>query len=148
MTKSERFSPVLKVAETKKREAARVAMQTRQKLREYEHKLDELRSFRDEYALHVHTGNQSINAMQLQEQQKFVQQLNEGINILKTKIEGQKQNNDMDTQAWQEAYKYSSTIDKLISKIRRIELGVSETRESNELDDRTQYRSTRKRDPG
>jgi flagellar export protein FliJ len=140
MTRSQRFSSVLKIAKSKKRDAARVAVKARQKLLEYEGKLNELRNFRREYSLAMPGFNESIAASQLQERQKFFRQLDEGISILKNRVEGQKQSTDLDKQAWLEAHKHSDAMDKLMYKIRRIEIDLDEAREANELDDRSQYR--------
>ncbi len=140
MTRSEKFSSVLRIAETKKRDAARVAIKTNQKLNEYEKKLSELRGFRKEYTLGARAGSQSMKASQLQERQKFIRQLDEGINILTSKVEGQRQSSDLDKQAWLDAHKHSDAMDKLMGKIKKTEACLDESREANELDDHSQYR--------
>ena len=139
MTRSEKFSSVLRIAESKKHDAARVAKKTNQILNEYEEKLGELRGFRDEYTLGARAVSQSMTAKQLQERQKFIQQLDEGINILTNKVEGQRQNSEVDKQAWLDAHKYSDAMDKLMGKIKKTEERLDESREANELDDRSQY---------
>ncbi len=139
MTRSEKFLSVLRIATKKKRDAARVAIETEHKLNEYEKKLSELRGFRSEYTLGSHAGNQSMTAKQLQERQRFIRQLDEGINILSNKVEGQRQNSHLDKQAWLDAHKHSDAMDKLMGKIRKMEICLDESREANELDDRAQY---------
>ena len=140
MNRSEKFSSVLRIAEIKKRDATRIAVKAKQKLHEYEQKLNELRSFRNEYTLNAWAGGQTMTANQLQERQKFIRQLDEGIKILTNKVKGQRQSSAVDKQAWLEAHKHSDAVDKLMGKIRKIEVDLGETREANELDDRSQHR--------
>lgn len=139
MTRSQRFSSVLRIAETKKRNAARISVKATQKLNEYEKKLDELRSFRNEYTFGAHAGSQRMTANQLQERQLFLRQLDEGISILSNKVNGQKQSSDMEKQIWMDALKHSDAMDKLMAKIRKIEIDLVETREDSEVDDRSQH---------
>ncbi len=143
MTRSKRFSSELKIAEAKKRNAARVAVQAKQKLHEYEGKLDELRSFRSDYAIAVKGVDNNVTASLLQERQKFIQQLDEGIKVIQNRIEGQKQSTEIDKQAWMDAHKHSDAMDKLMLKIKKIEIDLIETRAENEIDDRSQYRKVR-----
>ncbi len=140
MTRSERFASVLKIAELKKRNAARASAQAKQKLHEYEKKLYELLDFRNEYTLGDRAVSQSVTASQLQQRQKFIQQLDEGINILRKQVAGQKQSSEMDKQVWLDAYKHTNAMDKLMSKIRKTEIDLLEARETNEVDDRSQHR--------
>lgn len=139
MTRTERFSPVLKIAEIKKRDAARVAAKSNQAVAEYERKLSELVSFRKEYRLSDHVSNRSMSATELKEHQKFVGQLDEGISILKSQLEGHRQNNQIDRQAWMEAHQRSDAMDKLMGKMQKLEQRIRETRVDNELDDRSQH---------
>ncbi len=140
MTRSQKFTSVLKIAEIKKRDATRIAMKAKQNLHEYEQKLNELRSFRSEYTLSARAGGQTMTANQLQERQKFIRQLDEGIRILTNKVEGQRQSSAVDKQAWLDARKHSDAVDKLMGKIRQIEIDLGDTREANELDERSQHR--------
>lgn len=139
MTRSQRFSSVLRLAETRKRNAARMSVNATQKLREYEKKLDELRRFRNEYTLGAHAGSRSMTSNQLQERQLFLRQLDEGISIMINKVNGQKQSSAMEKQVWMDALKHADAMDKLLCKIRKIEIDLAETREDSEVDDRAQY---------
>jgi flagellar export protein FliJ len=140
MIRSQKFSSVIRIAETKKRDAARVAVKAKQKLQEYEQKLNELRSFRSEYTINARASGQVMTANQLQERQKFIRQLDEGIKILSNKVDGQRQSSALEKQAWLDAHKHNDAVDKLMGKIRQVEINLGETREANELDDRSQHR--------
>ncbi len=143
MTRSQRLSPVLKLALTRKRNAAVVAAKAAKLLREYEHKLAELQSYRADYAMLDRSDGQLVNASQLQERQKFILQLDEGIEILKLKVKGQQQVMDVDKQQWLDAHKHNDAIDKLMGRLRDLELNLRETRESDALDDRAQHSKPR-----
>lgn len=143
MTRSQRLSPVLKLALTRKRNAAVVAAKAAKLLRDYELKLAELKSYRAEYAMLDNADGQVVNASLLQERQKFMLQLDEGIDILKNKVKGQQQVMDVDKQQWLDAHKHNDAIDKLMGRLRSLEQNLRETRENDALDDRAQYSKPR-----
>jgi len=136
MTRSEKFSPVLKIAAVKKRDAARSAGEAAARLQDFQNKLQELRSFRSEYTLAGYQGNQTMNANELQERQKFLRQLDEGIRVLADRVRGQQQHRDMETQAWLEACRHADAVDRLMMKIRKLESDVRENRVELEMNDR------------
>ena len=138
MTRSEKLSPVLKLTLSRKRKAEIAAARASHLLREYEMKLEELRQYRSEYAIVNTSGGQVLSASHLQERQKFIRQLDEGIKILKNKVKGQQEITDVDKQAWLEAHKHNDAIDKLMGKMRKLEWQLRETREDNAMDDRAQ----------
>ena len=140
MTRTDKFSPVLKIAQIKKRDAARAAARSQQKVAEYEKKLSELVNFRKEYRLSNQASSQVMSAGALKEHQKFVQQLDEGISILKNQLEGHIQDNRIDRQAWMQAHQHSDAMDKLMSKMQNLEHRIREIRIDNEIDDRSQHR--------
>ena len=140
MTRSEKLSPVLKLAVSRKRKAEITAARASHLLREYELKLEELRQYRAEYSVVNTSGGQVMNASHLQERQKFIRQLDEGIRILKNKVKGQQEITNVDKQAWLEAHKHNDAIDKLMGKMRKLEWQLRETREDNAMDDRSQHK--------
>ena len=138
MTRTEKLSPALKIAEIRKRDAAKTAESSKLKVLEYEKKLQELISFRQDYSLTNSGSDGVLSASQLVEYQKFMAQLDEGIKIIKSQLEGHRQDSEIDRQVWVEAYQRSSAMDKLVGKLKKMEQGVRETRIENEIDDRSQ----------
>ena len=143
MTRSQRISSVLKLAERKEKNAARVAIETRQKLHMYESKLNELRQFRSEYSIDFTSTDHAMTSNLLRERQQFLHQVDAGIRILTNTVEGHRHTSHIDDKTWMEAYKYSHALDKLVDKVRSFELHIDEMREENELDDRSQHRKVK-----
>lgn len=140
MTRSKRLSPVLKLAESKERNAVQVMAKTRQRLNHYEEKLNELRKFHEEYSnAYRHSQSGVISATQLLETQKFLHQLDEGIAIMSEKVTGQKQLNLRDEQQWLLAKNRTDALDKLVVKIQSVEKNIRDNREADEIDERSQH---------
>lgn len=140
MTRSKRLSPVLKLAESKERDAVQVMAKARQRLNHYEEKLNELRKFHEEYSnAYRHSQSGVISATQLLETQKFLRQLDEGIAVMSEKVTGQKQLNLRDEQQWLLAKNRTDALDKLITKIQSVERNIRDNREANEVDERSQH---------
>lgn len=140
MTRSQRMKPVLRIAQSRKLDAARGVARTSHKLREYENKLAELRGFRDEYARQGRTDGQLLQPLALREGQKFIRRLDAAMDILRRKVAGLKQSSAMDRQVWMDACKHTDSIDRLLGRLRDMETGRRETRADNEIDDQAQYR--------
>lgn len=139
MGRSKRLSPVLRVAENREKKAAQVVARARQRLHYYEDKLNELKSYREEYSQSLNTGLfVAMTAPQLREYQNFIRQLDEGIRQLSEKIEGQKQINLRDEKQWISAKQRTDSLDKLIDKLQDMERNFQENREANEIDERSQ----------
>jgi flagellar FliJ protein len=80
MNASDRFKPVVKVAENREANAARNFGQSQKKHREEEAKLDNLRQYHSEYRLRFQqTASIGINASQLREYQAFMSKLEQAI---------------------------------------------------------------------
>lgn len=140
MTRSKRLSPVLKLAESKERNAVQVMAKTRQRLNHYEEKLNELRKFHEEYSnAYRHSQSGVISATQLLETQKFLHQLDEGIAVMSEKVTGQKQLNLRDEQQWLLAKNRTDALDKLVVKIQSVEKNIRDNREADEIDERSQH---------
>ena len=145
MTRSQRMASILKLAERREREAAKAASQTRNHLLQFEDKLKELRRFRKEYAIGAGSRTGIYNAAQLHQQQRFIEQLDEGIRLLNQSILQQRHSLDRSSQKWMDAYRYSNSLDKLVDKMRNVEYRETEAAEQAELDDHTMLSHGRNR---
>lgn len=134
--RSKRLSPVLKLAETRERDAAQVLAKARQRLHDYEVKLADLRAFREEYSRSLNTMYRTaISTALLQQYQKFIRQLDDGITILAEKVAGQKRLNLQDEKQWLTAKIKTDALDRLVEKLQSIEQSYLNNREANELDE-------------
>lgn len=140
MSRSKRLSPVLKLAENKEKTAALAMARARQQLHYYENKVNQLRAYRDEYSQSLIQGRaKSMSAIQLQEYQNFIRQLNEGITLLSKKIEEQKSMTLQDEKSWISAKSRTDVLDKLVLKLNWMDKKFHNNREANEMDDRSQH---------
>lgn len=141
MARSRRLSPVLRIEQNKERTAANVVSKARQVLTYYQKKLTELKDYQHEYSQSLNSNQaKTMSATQLNEFRGFMRQLDEGIRLLTEKVEGQKQLNLHDERQWINAKKRTDALDKLISNFKSRERNLSESREANEIDDRTSQR--------
>ena len=141
--RSKRLSPVLKIAENRELYAARAVAESRRNLQHYEQKLAELEAFRDEYSTSQRAGQSTTTSVtQLREYQKFLKQLNDGIFIMSEQVAQLKSIDDETESKWRKARTRTDALDKLIVKMEGIEDLIQLNRESNEVDERSQRKST------
>ncbi len=80
MTKSDRVKPVVKVAQNREREAARVFADSQRVLHEREQRLDELRRYRDEYRENYQARSRSgMSAQQMRTYRNFLLKLDAAV---------------------------------------------------------------------
>ena len=138
MARSKKLTPILKLAERKKIDAANTMARARRRLRFYEEKLAELRSYRNEYGTFMAKDQEhTLTANQLREYQAFIHQLNEGIAVLAEKVEGERQLKQRDEKLWLSAKKNTEILDKLIVKLKGMERKFAVNQEANEIDERS-----------
>ena len=143
MTRSARLKPILKIAEKREHYAALDMARAQQQLRYYEDKLEQLKSFRNDYNQKMSQSDRSgQTANSLNEMFRFMRQLDEGIAVLERQILQQKQQNLQDESIWREARLRTDALDNLMSRFAFQETSYVLDLEANELDDRTSPKKT------
>ena len=80
MTKSERVKPIVKVAQNREREAARVFADSQQLLQEREQRLAEVRRYREEYLENYQArGRAGMSAQQMRTYRNFLHKLDAAV---------------------------------------------------------------------
>ena len=80
MTRSKRMDPVLRVAEHRERNAARLLGESRQRLEQQRQRLQELLDYREEYSRRFQqTGSGGMDMKQLHEYRAFLGRLNDAV---------------------------------------------------------------------
>lgn len=80
MTKSERVKPIVKVAQNREREAARVFADSQQLLQEREQRLAEVRRYREEYLENYQArGRTGMSAQQMRTYRNFLHKLDAAV---------------------------------------------------------------------
>ena len=118
MNTSDRFKPVLKVAENREASAARKFGQSRKQQHEEEAKLKNLREYHAEYLARFHqSASVGINASQLREYQAFIKKLETAIYEQEEVVRQSQQNTTEHKQQWTEKHIRTQSMDKAMSRI-------------------------------
>ena len=118
MNTSDRFKPVLKVAENREASAARKFGNSRKQQHEEEAKLKNLRDYHAEYLARFHqSASAGINASQLREYQAFIKKLEAAIYEQEEVVRKSQQNTSEHKQQWTEKHIRTQSMDKAMSRI-------------------------------
>lgn len=139
MTRSQRMKPVMRVAESREREAAKRLGESQQILEQQEQRLQELQSYRADYQRYCQErGTAGITAARFLELQRFMQQLDEAIRQQVQIIEQAEHSRDRQRQHWYDTRGKIKQIDKVIARYRDEEETVARKREQKEIDELAQ----------
>ncbi len=118
MNTSDRFKPVLKVAENREANAARKFGQSRKQQHEEETKLNNLREYHAEYLARLHqTASVGISAAQLREYQAFLKNLETAIAEQEEVVRRSQQNTTEHKQQWTEKHIRTQSMDKAMNRL-------------------------------
>jgi len=118
MNTSDRFKPVLKVAENREASAARKFGKSRKQQHEEEAKLKDLRDYHAEYLARFHqSASVGINASQLREYQAFIKKLEAAIDEQEEVVRQSQQNTSEHKQQWTQKHIRTQSMDKAMGRI-------------------------------
>ena len=118
MNTSDRFKPVLKVAENREASAARKFGLSQKQQHEEEAKLQNLREYHAEYLARFHqTASAGINAVQLREYQAFIKKLEAAISEQEEVVRQSQLNTSEHKQKWTEKHIRTQSMDKAMSRM-------------------------------
>ena len=118
MNASDRFKPVLRVAENREASAARRFGQSKKQCREEEDKLQNLRQYHAEYmARFQQTASTGMNASQLREYQSFLNKLEQAILEQEEIVRQSKLNCSEKKQQWTKKHIRTQTMDKAMDRM-------------------------------
>jgi flagellar FliJ protein len=142
MTRSKRIQPVLKVAETREREAARRVGESQLQLDQQRARLAELTAYRDEYARRFQSAcSGGIDAAMFNDYRAFLTRLNQAIEHQRALIEAGEQAYADCRQRWLDVRRRSQALDKVAERYRRQEVKEENRKEQKESDERSQHLS-------
>ena len=137
MKRSKRMQSVAEIAKNRERDAARVLGQKRQHLQEQRQRLDELVSYREEYARRFQSqGGVGLDARRLHEYRVFLQKLNMAIVQQRDRINQMVGECNIYQESWMNSRVHSKAMDKVVDRCRYDELKKREQQEQKELDER------------
>jgi flagellar FliJ protein len=128
---------VAEIAKNRERDAARVLGQKRQHLEQQRQRLDELVSYREEYARRFQSqGGVGLDARRLHEYRAFLQKLNLAIVQQRDRINHVVGECNIYQESWMNSRVHSKAMDKVVDRCRHDEIKKREQQEQKELDER------------
>ena len=136
MNRSQRIKNIVNLTNIHEQKIAQRFMQKQKVLATFEHRLNILRSYRQEYLDQIKDKkNDSLSAIWLQEQQLFLSQIDYGITLLVEQIKEQKELNILEWEQWVKAKRKKDAMEGVWQKIAAVERRIQEDRLQDELDD-------------
>lgn len=137
MSRSERLKPVVKIVESRERDAARVLGHYQQALNQRRGKLAELESFRNEYSDRFQSaGAQGLGASQVRGFHTFLSNLTAAIQHEQQQVARALQEYEMSKQQWMTTHTKTRALDKVVDRYKKEENRVEQQREQGESDER------------
>ena len=137
--RSQRMKPIVEVAESREREAARQLGIARQQLQRHEQQLQELMGYREEYAKRFEqTASGGINTASLLGYRRFLSQLNDAIEQQHGRIERARADVQRRIEVWREKRGRLQAMEKVTERYRAEEFAAEERAEQLESDERGQ----------
>ncbi|MBI3776024.1 MAG: flagellar export protein FliJ [Gammaproteobacteria bacterium] len=141
MTKSDRVRPIVKVAQNREREAARVFADRQRMLQEREERLAEVRRYRVEYLENYQTRSRSgMSAQQMRTYRNFLQKLDAAIAQQEQLVDEARSELDHEKARWLEKHQRSKALDNMRARYVTQEQREAQRVEQKESDERGQRR--------
>ncbi len=144
MTRSKRLNPVVKVAEHREKDAARLLGQSQQRLEQQQTRLRELIGYREEYHLkYQQTCARGLDVKQLQEYRLFLARLNDAIAQQQKTVMQAQRDVERCRSGWMRTRTRSQALDKVRERYQNVERQEAERREQADLDERSTQSANR-----
>lgn len=141
MTRSGRLKPIVKIAESHEKEAARLLGAQQHLLDQHETRLGELLSWRKEYRDQFQqAGKEGIKASKMHDYQSFLHRLDFTITQQRQMIEQAILGYEQQKQNWQGKRSRTQALDKTVERFKKQEQHEADRKEQKELDEHAQRR--------
>lgn len=139
MKRSQRFEPVVKVAENREQEAARLLGDAQSALSQAQHRLTELEGYREEYISRFHsTGSVGMSAAQMMDYRTFLGKLDLAITEQRTVVEQADQFAEQQRQEWFARRGKVKMLDTVVARYQADEQRDANRKEQGDQDERAQ----------
>ncbi|RLK51009.1 flagellar FliJ protein [Alkalispirillum mobile] len=135
MNRSARLQPVQRLAGDKADEAGRELAEARQKLDAQRQQLQQLMTFRQEYAQQLQDQNGGINAARLRDFNAFISRIDQAIQQQHKAVAEARRAVEAQRQDWLDAYSHSRAVDRVVDRFRDEEQRAADRREQLQLDE-------------
>lgn len=139
MKKSRRLQPVVKVAESREQQAARVLGDAQTTLSEAEQRLAELKGYREDYIARFHSaGAAGMAAAQMEDYRQFLHKLSLAIDQQGDVIVRAASVVEEKRQDWHVSRSKAQMLENVVSRYQTEEQRVVDRKEQGEQDERSQ----------
>ncbi|KAF1005534.1 MAG: Flagellar FliJ protein [Luteibacter sp.] len=135
-SRADRLQPVVEIAAGKAEDATRALATHQRALADAEHQLEELRRYRNEYAVMP----DGIGVSALLNRQQFLQKIDVAIVQQMGEVQRRERALDQARQDWADARGRAKALDSVTTKYREQERKSQDRREQEQADERSQYR--------
>ncbi len=137
MTKSQRLKPVIKVSETRERDAARALAESKHMLVERQARLVDLNAYREEYTARFSTwGKNGISAIQLNEYRVFLANLNAAITYQEKLVENGQREFEDKLRIWHQVRGRVKALNGIVERYHQDDMRAATRREQSAEDER------------
>ena|SRR5271163_2120557 len=135
MMKSKRFEPIQEIASTSAKDLARAMGDAGRKVAELERQLEQLKSYRDEYARSSTQAAGAIDAVKLQNYRTFLDRLGEAQRQHLKNLDTARAEYEKRHALWSEKRIEAETLSRVVERFRKEEQRAADRREQREGDD-------------
>jgi flagellar FliJ protein len=138
MKRSQRLQPVAEMASNRQQEAARVLTRHETLLNEELQRLEELKSYRDEYVDRLQHSSQNMVGLDVREYRLFLQRLGEAIDLQVVQVEQMRRRVEESRLHWAQQRAQEQVVGKVIDRMAAEERAQLERREQASMDELSQ----------
>jgi flagellar FliJ protein len=138
MTRTERLQPVVQHTENKEKKALEAMAQSQGELELEKTKLSQLRLYKKEYFQNHSQQNRVYSAIEMQEFNRFLAQLDQSIEQQTKVIELRDKELDYKRKSWQATHMESKVMNKVVDNLQRQEQILESRLEQKQMDELSQ----------
>lgn len=133
--RSKRFEPIREIAATSAQDLSRAMGDAGRRVAELERQLEQLKSYRDEYARNSAQAGAAIDAVRLQNFRSFLDRLSEALRQKQQALDLARAEYEKRRTLWSEKRVEAESLGRAVDRFRKEEQHVADRREQREGDD-------------
>jgi len=136
MTRSKKLQPVVRHVENNEQSALKAVALSQQQLQQHQNQLQQLKGYKNDYEnRHSSATAVSYSSLQLQEFNRFLNQLNDTIEQQQQVVQIAQREVDIKRQSWKHTRSRSDAMHKVVDKIQASEMKQAEKTEQKDMDE-------------
>ena len=136
MTRSKKLQPVVRHVENNEQSALKAVALSQQQLQQHQNQLQQLKGYKNDYEnRHSSATAVSYSSLQLQEFNRFLNQLNDTIEQQQQVVQIAQREVDIKRQSWKHTRSRSDAMHKVVDKIQASEMKQAEKIEQKNMDE-------------